>query len=121
MKSLVKIGHIFRPWMVVAAAFAASTMCVKADVLTNVFTDSMVVTNGDISDFIVFATGNIKPGVCVTNDPQGIAEDPVDGDILLIALGSSHPDGFNQRRLLSAYNPTLNGGTLYLGVDLPGG
>ena len=32
-----------------------------------------------------------------------------------------HPSGFNQRRIMSAYNPDVNGGTISIGVDLPGG
>src|SRR6185503_3833742 len=33
----------------------------------------------------------------------------------------SHPSGFNQRRILTAYNPNLKGGTIFIGIDLPGG
>src|ERR1044071_4722739 len=89
-------------------------------VVQNNYFSGSIEMDGDISGFIDFDTGAPKAGVCVMNDPRGLtgrANDPR----LMLQLASSHPSGFNQRRILSAYNPNLNGGTVFVGIDLPGG
>jgi hypothetical protein len=88
----------------------------------------MISLDGNISDF--FDAGGVAlPGVCVTNDSapaitgvpgsEGLGEPPLSDTTT--ADGLLHPSGFNQRRIMSAYNPGVNGGTIYIGVDLPGG
>jgi hypothetical protein len=84
--------------------------------------------NGDISSFFDLS-GNPLPGVCVSNSPasaipgqpgtSGLGKAP--SGVLGSQSGQYHPSGFNQRRLIAAYNPNVNGGTIYVGVDLPGG
>ena len=109
----------------------------KAQTLTAFFTNNIIVTNGDISAFFFPGTTNPLPGVCIANDsapslasaPLGASSIPGDGPGLGESPGSGgasldgllHPSGFNQRRIMSAYNPTTNGGTLFIGIDLPGG
>jgi len=89
--------------------------------------------DGDISDFLD-ADGRPLPGVHVQEDRVDPAS-ALPGVPPEVSLGLSdeagsrffardlnlHPSGFNLRRVLTAYNPGLDGGTLYIGLDLPGG
>src|ERR1051325_11601877 len=118
--------------------------------LTNFFSGN-VTLNGDISHFFSnSAPFGQLPGVCVGNDmapnlvdinnslqnlpgaplgvippnSDGLGESPSAGGFSPIKGackdGLFHPSGFNQRRIMSAYNP-MNGGTIFIGIDLPGG
>jgi hypothetical protein len=96
-----------------------------------VFTGA-VSLDGDISEFFD-GSGNPLPGVCVIqNDTsvipaigagsEGLADEPLDpNDTVAGTTSGVHPSGFNQRRIFVAYNPNVNGGTVYVGIDLPGG
>src|SRR5262249_12696010 len=117
-------------------------------VLTNAFSGAITLTNGDISEFFEFNSNIPKAGVCVSNDTGGLASNPITDQngiplpgtdrlgpntaanepnntalqrIRTSPIAIKHPSGFNQRRLISAFNPNLNGGTIFVGLDLPGG
>lgn len=125
----------------VCAMFAFSGVnALSATLFTNDF-HGIITLDGDISDF--FDTNGLPlPGVHVANSSapnliQGIARRgtnpppgvPINSDGLgkspnnpaLCRDGLLHPSGFNPRRMMSAYNPDANGGTIFLGIDLPGG
>src|ERR1043166_6005057 len=103
-----------------STALLLSTFKSQADTLHGFFTNTISL-DGDISDFF-FTNGLPRPGVCVSND----AAPPIPGLPGSIGLGGDanepnnqfiqqativkHPNGFNQRRIISAYNPNLNGG-----------
>ena len=90
----------------------------RAAAMTNFSVFAGTITlDGDISDFFLPDGVTNKPGVCVMDDT--LDEAPLAGETTKDGL--LHPSGFNQRRIMSAYNPNLNGGTIYVGVDLPGG
>jgi hypothetical protein len=99
--------------------------------MPNFFTNNIplsALTNGDISIFFD-PSGLPLRGVCVVTDTApaipgvpgsaGLGESPSSGGATKDSL--LHPSGFNQKRIISAYNPTPNGGTLFIGIDLPGG
>ncbi len=130
-----------RSVMISKAFFAGILLCslaifnpaARGDTQTNVFTGTLLL-QGDISEFFD-VSGNPLPGVCVSNSPApsipgqtvdangngtaGLGRSPV--GVLGSQTGQYHPSGFNQRRLIAAYNPNVNGGTIFVGVDLPGG
>jgi hypothetical protein len=105
----------------------SSALSSPAATLSNFFLGEIVL-DGDISDFFE-ASGVPLPGVCVVNDSapsitgvpgsEGLGEPPLSDATTADSL--FHPSGFNQRRIISAYNPDVNGGSIYLGLDLPGG
>jgi hypothetical protein len=103
---------------------------VWAQTVTNAsFFSSSITLDGDISDFFEPDGVTPKPGVCVGNDSappiagitgsEGLGENPLSASST--KDGMPHPSGFNQRRILSAFNPNLHGGTIFIGIDLPGG
>ena len=98
---------------------------VRADVQSNFFAGTIPM-DGDISSFFD-VSGSPLPGVCVSNSPApSIPGQPGTAGLaksngLGSQTGQYHPSGFNPRRLICAYNPSVNGGTIYVGVDLPGG
>ncbi|HXG49732.1 MAG TPA: hypothetical protein VNO52_19095, partial [Methylomirabilota bacterium] len=79
--------------------------------------------DGDISDFFEPDGVTPKAGVCVVDDPSGLDESPLEGGTAGATRDNQrHPSGFNQRRIMTAYTPGgVNGGTIYVGIDLPGG
>jgi hypothetical protein len=92
---------------------------------TNFFTGNITL-DGDISDFFAAGTTDLLAGVWMQVDPNGVApgregleEPPLDP--LTVEGAAFHVSGFNQRRILAAYNPNLNGGSIFVGIDLPGG
>ncbi len=115
-------------WLLVAGGGRA-----LANIQSNIFTQTLSL-GGDISEFFD-VSGNPLPGVCVSNSAApaipgqtldangnstvGLAKSPM--GVLGSQTGQYHPSGFNQRRVIAAYNPHLFGGTIYVGVDLPGG
>src|SRR5262245_37263028 len=140
MNSLTKLRQRIRPVLPLAALLlllAAASAPAQIFVLTNFFTGTIPLT-GDISDFFL-ANGLPRPGVCCSNDssiivgvpgseglgPNGVGADGVANEpnnrFIQIDNTTKHPSGFNQRRLIAAYNPALNGGTIFVGLDLPGG
>ena len=91
-----------------------------AQPITNsVFFTNNITLDGDISDFFLPDGLTLRPGVCLANDPNGLDESPVDSMATIDV--QMHPSGFNQRRIMTAFNPNLNGGTIFIGIDLPGG
>src|SRR4249920_1104706 len=79
--------------------FAAS-----AQPFTNaVFFSGNISLDGDISDFFMPDGLTVRPGICLANDPNGLDESPLSSGSTLDAV--SHPSGFNQRRIMTAYNP----------------
>jgi len=100
---------------------------VHAITQSNVFSGTLLL-HGDISEFFD-SSGNPLVGVTVSNSAApaipgqpgtaGLAKSPM--GVLGSQTGQYHPSGYNQRRLMAAYNPFVNGGTIYVGVDLPGG
>ena len=113
--------------VVVACTLSLVSPGARADVQTNVFTGTLSL-GGDISEFFD-VSGNPLPGVSVSNSAAssipgqpgtaGLAKSPL--GVLGSQTGQYHPSGYNQRRLIGAYNPYVNGGTIYVGLDLPGG
>jgi hypothetical protein len=114
-------------WLLLIAAPA------RAETLTNTFA-GVLSLQGDISEFFD-ANGDPLPGVCVANSTAppipgqavdangnstaGLGGSPV--GVLGSKTGQYHPSGFNPRRLIAALNTNLYGGTIYIGIDLPGG
>ncbi len=98
-----------------------------ATIQSNVFSGTLSLA-GDISEFFD-ASGNPLIGVTVSNSTApaipgqpgtaGLAKSPM--GVLGSQTGQYHPSGYNQRRVMAAYNPNVNGGTIYIGIDLPGG
>jgi hypothetical protein len=84
-----------------------------------VFFTGNITLDGDISDFFLPDGLTSRPGVCVANDAGGLDESPLADTSA--KDGVFHPSGFNQRRVMTAYRPDLNGGTIFVGIDLPGG
>jgi uncharacterized repeat protein (TIGR01451 family) len=91
----------------------------KAETLSNVFSGSINVSSGLVDGFFVGNGSSTTPldGVCL--GPESFSSDPLNP--LNTADGLFHPSGFNPRRVMSAFNPSLNGGTIFIGIDLPGG
>src|SRR5882762_74175 len=121
------LKSVFASCLVAIVIGGLTALPARAEVHNAVFTGSISL-DGDISDFFDGA-GVVKSGVCVSNDPAGqisgvpgsagLGEPPLGPTTTKDGL--SHPSGFNQRRVMSAYNPSLNGGTVFVGIDLPGG
>jgi hypothetical protein len=88
-------------------------------VTNTAFFTGNITLDGDISDFFEVDGVTPKPGVAVADDPMGLDESPLES--LATQSGQRHPSAFNQRRILSAYRPDLDGGTIFVGIDLPGG
>src|SRR6185436_15912240 len=111
MKPPLSVAAGFR-WLFVLAMSAGLSVA-RAQV-TNLHTNffaGAITLDGDISDFFLPDGVTPKPGVCLIDDPNGLEEPPV-------AAGAArdttlHPSGFNQRRIFAAFNPNLNGGTLF--------
>lgn len=99
----------------VAASLAAGA---RGEVVSRFF-DGTIRLDGDISSFFESDGLTPRPGVSVVNDPDGLNEPPLSG--LATKDGLDHPSGFNIRRTMLAFNPNLNGGTVFIGIDLPGG
>lgn len=101
------------------AALIAASATAWGTPPTNFFSGSIAL-DGDISDFFEVDGVTPKPGVCIKEDPTPLtSEAPLSG--FVTKSGNNHPSGFNQRRIMSACNPFLNGGTIFVGIDLPGG
>ena len=82
----------------------------QAQFFTNVsFFSGNIALNGDTADFIQADGVSPKPGVCVANDPSGLDESPLNAGNTRDA--QNHPTGFNQRRIMTAFDPNLNGAT----------
>jgi uncharacterized repeat protein (TIGR01451 family) len=114
---LRKFGRVLGVWSV---AFLIANVQSAAQSVTNVaFFAGSIALDGDISDFFEADGLTPKPGVAVADDPMGLDESPLES--LATQSGQRHPSAFNQRRILSAYRPDLDGGTIFVGVDLPGG
>ena len=112
------IRHFTGCFVAIAIALLMTANGVSGATLNKVFTGT-VSLDGDISDFFQADGVTPKDGVCVANDPNGLDEPPVSAAASQDLL--AHPSGFNQRRIMSAYNPSLNNGTIFIGIDLPGG
>jgi PKD repeat protein len=108
----------FPCYFVLGLSLACATFT-RAETLSNVFTGSINVSSGLIDGFFVGNGSSTTPlpGVCV--GPENFASDPLNP--LNTTDGLFHPSGFNPRRVMSAFNPSLNGGTIFIGIDLPGG
>ena len=140
MNLLSKPRQLIAIALSVVGIWLVSSPSAKAapQVLTNAFLD-VITLDGDISDFFL-ANGLPKAGVCFSNDNNGAPIiDPVTLSPVPFSEGLSgganepnnatvqrnqtikHPSGFNQKRLIAAFNPTLHGGTIFVGLDLPGG
>ena len=103
--------------------------------MDRIYFETELELDGDISDFFN-SNGNPLRGVSVVID-SSIYPGPIIGSGLPSQLtiglndpfssihstidGIVHPSGFNQRALVHAYNPNLHNGTIYIGIDLPGG
>jgi hypothetical protein len=106
--------------LVVAGSAGAQPFTNVIPSFTNVVLFSgTIALDGDISDFFEADGLTPKAGVCVVNDPLGLNEAPL--ATAAATDGVAHPSGFNQRRIMTAYQSDLNGGTIYIGIDLPGG
>ena len=109
----------FGRWLIVGSLLGGLLNHWEANAATlSNFFSGMIPLDGDISRFLD-ANGNPLPGVNVVNNPLGLVPGLIPSQAALDA--NSHPSGFSQRRIMSAYNPTLYGGTIYVGIDLPGG
>ena len=103
---------------VVCFAFILQSATTRAETLNKLFTGT-VTLDGDISDFFQADGLTAKTGVCVANDPNGLDEPPLAANASQDKI--AHPSGFNVRRLMTAYRHDLNNGTIFIGIDLPGG
>jgi hypothetical protein len=111
--SLLGLGLFVPPLTRAQSSFTTNNIIVSG------FFSGTIALDGDISDFFQPDGLTPRPGVAVQNDPNGLNESALASSAARDGL--SHPSGFNQRRLLSAYSPDVNGGTIYVGIDLPGG
>jgi hypothetical protein len=121
------------PVVFLLCVLALSCSPVRGDTQSSYFAGTIPM-NGDISSFFD-GSGNRLQGVCISNSTAPfIPDQPLDangnstlglGKSPVGVLGSQtsqyHPSGFNPRRVIAAYNPNVNGGTIYIGIDLPGG
>src|ERR1051325_10489638 len=133
-RQLIRLVLLLPALLLLLAAAAGQAQVILA---TNFFSGTITL-DGDISQFFFPGTTTPLPGVCVRNDDA----DPITGVPGSTGLGGlpgdasanepnntlvqsdqsqKHPNGFNQRRIITAYNPNLNGGTIFVGLDLPGG
>src|ERR1041385_4237776 len=126
--------RVFLRGLLASVAFLLSDAAEGAVIFPGDF-PGIIVLDGDISDF--FHTNGLPlPGVRVVNDDAplipgvpnsqglgGFAGDLGEPNYNYIQLDptTKHPTGFNQRRIMSAFNPNIDGGTLFIGIDLPGG
>jgi hypothetical protein len=108
------------PHCLVVCGFAVVGLAtgLRAEVLTQFF-QGTIPLNGDISGFFERDGLTPKPGVYVVDNPYGLNEPPLSGSAT--KDGSGHPWGFKHRRTMLAFNPDLNSGTVFIGIDLPGG
>src|ERR1043166_9583977 len=143
MNSLHRTRSLFGRALALTAMLLLLNCCSSLAQLlnsANSFTNSVFFTNtialdGDISDFFFtngVSIGLPKPGVCVSVDnaltnntifgvanseglgPEGFASEPNNLNVQQDKT-SKHPSGFNQRRIIAAYNPNSNGGTIFIG------
>src|ERR1041385_3198749 len=115
--------RVFLMGLLASVAFLLSDAAEGAVIFPGDF-PGIIVLDGDISDF--FHTNGLPlPGVRVVNDDAplipgvpnsqglgGFAGDLGEPNYNYIQLDptTKHPTGFNQRRIMSAFNPNIDGG-----------
>src|SRR5688572_22090306 len=118
MNWLTRRFSSMRTLALLAPALTFAALPAHAATLTNFFTGVIPIGNGDVSSFFN-TNGEPLAGVCYLLDTEppgeilgapagttlGLNESPSSTEATIDSL--LHPSGFNQRAIMSAYNPNI--------------